>query len=287
MKILHLSDLHIGGADKLFGADDNGDSPCTERCEAIVDRIIARCKPVSDYIVVITGDVTDGGSILGSSGIKEQYETAADLIGRLRDNGYTVLPVPGNHDYGSMGTHPNKKYGRTFQEKLLFNSDETFPILGRAEKTGLIDEVAFIGLNSMEAAFSRDYYFGAQGKLGNPQLRRLREMLASDDVKNAAARVVYLHHHPFNPEPNMELHDADGLKKAFVGRNVDILLFGHNHNGWKWNGWWDIKRCYDAGTTTRKEGKAGYHRIMDPIQDIAGDYDGDFMGNLKNFNAGS
>jgi hypothetical protein len=101
--------------------------------------------------------------------------------------------------------------------------------------------------------------------------------------KNADARVLYLHHHPFSPMANMELHDAAALRETIKGKNVDILLFGHNHNGWKWNGWWDIKRCYDAGTSTRKEGSAGYHRIMDPGKDHSTDYDGDFLGNLKSF----
>ena len=81
----------------------------------------------------------------------------------------------------------------------------------------------------------------------------------------------------------MELHDAQGLREALRARNVDILLFGHNHNGWKWNDWWDIARCYDAGTATRKEGKAGYHRIMDPAENISTDYDGDFFGNLISY----
>lgn len=285
MKILHLGDLHIGGEDKRFGPENSDDSPCTLRCEAIVDNIIARCRPASDYVIVITGDVTDGGSALVSKGIQKQYEEAAALIGRLRSSGFAVLPVPGNHDYGCMGTHPNKKYGQLFREKLLFNYQGTFPVLGRSDAPGLIGNVAFIGLDSMETAISRNYYFGAQGKLGNPQLKRLRDMLESDEVKNASERVVYLHHHPFNPEPDMALHDVEGLKKALLGRNVNVLLFGHNHNGWKWNGWWDIARCYDSGTTTRKEGNAGYHRIMDPAENLSTDYDGDFFGNLREFEA--
>ena len=83
----------------------------------------------------------------------------------------------------------------------------------------------------------------------------------------------------------MERHDAEALQAAIKDKNVDILLFGPNHNGWKWNGWWGIDRCYDAGTSTRKGGSAGYHRIMDPAKDNATDYDGDFFGNLKSFGA--
>lgn len=277
MHIIHLSDLHIGGD------ESNKSSVCTLRCQTVVDNIIARCKPASDYAVVITGDITDGGTVFSSGGIKKQYEEAATLLIKLHKAGFVVLPVPGNHDYGSMGVHPKKKYGKLFREMLLGKYQGTYPILGRAHKQGLIKKIAFIGLDSMEAAITRDYYYGAQGKIGAPQLKRLKAMLDSDKVKRADARVLYLHHHPFSPEPNMELHDAAALQAAIKGKKVDTLLFGHNHNGWKWNGWWDITRSYDAGTSTRKGGSAGYHRIMNPTKDLSTDYDGDFLGNLKAF----
>ena len=282
MHILHLSDLHIGGSDSLSG-DSNKSSACTLRCETVINNIIAGCKPASDYAVVITGDITDGGTVFSSGGIKKQYADAAALLKKLHKAGFVVLPVPGNHDYGSMGVHPKKKYGKLFREMLLDNYQGAYPILGKAKNPGLIKKIAFIGLDSMEAAITRDYYYGAQGKIGDPQLKRLKALLDTDKVKRADARVIYLHHHPFSPEPNMELHDAAALQAAIKGKNVDILLFGHNHNGWKWNGWWDITRCYDAGTSTRKGGSAGYHRIMDPAKDHSTDYDGDFLGNLKSF----
>lgn len=135
----------------------------------------------------------------------------------------------------------------------------------------------------MEATFHKDYYLGAQGKIGKKQLNRLNKLLESEKVIKADARIVYLHHHPFSPEPNMELHDAADLKEVLKDKNVNILLFGHNHNGWKWNGWWDIERCYEAGTSTRKGGSAGYHRKINPMEDLSTDYDGDFLGNLKPF----
>lgn len=281
MKIIHLSDLHIGGTNSSIGPGSDDHTALTLRCKTIVENIVDRCTPASDYVIIVTGDVTDGGSLFTSAGIKKQYEDAAALVQKFRGSGFIVLPVPGNHDYGCLGTNPKKKYGKMFCEMLLHSYQGSYPILGKAENPGRINNIALIGLNSMEGAFSRDYNLGAQGKLGNPQLKRLKTLLESNAVKAADARVVYLHHHPFSPERNMELHDAEAFRKVLEGKNVGTLLFGHNHNGWKWNGWWSIPRCYDAGTSTRKSGSAGYHRIMDPAGDVAGDYDGDFIGNLK------
>lgn len=51
MKILHLSDLHIGAEGNLVEVANSDGSPRTRRCEVIFDNIIANCKPTSDYTI--------------------------------------------------------------------------------------------------------------------------------------------------------------------------------------------------------------------------------------------
>lgn len=259
MKIIHLSDLHIGYPS------------CKERFDKIIENIILFCKNPELYIIIITGDIVDKGKKI------EQLQTAKKQIDNFQHNGFKVLIVPGNHDYGS-GIFPQKKYGERFNDFFYGVKNIDYPILGDPGKSELIDDIAFIGIDSMEEEVdSRDYMYGAEGRIGQRQLERLNEILSRDIVKRCRARVVYLHHHPFKQRTSHGLHDLESFKNILTSHgNVDCLLFGHNHDGFKWNGSWGIKRCYDAGTTTTKKGQPGHHRIIDLRLDPVYDIDGDF-----------
>jgi 3',5'-cyclic AMP phosphodiesterase CpdA len=259
MNIIHLSDLHIGYPG------------CEDRFRVIVDNIITFCESAHDTIVVITGDIVDKGKT------KRQLVLAKAQIVLLENAGFTVLVVPGNHDYGS-GIFPRKKFGRQFNKFFYGVADIDYPILGHPRSPGLIDNIAFIGLDSMEAEVDeRDYLFGAEGRIGDDQLAELDDLLKSDVVMNCRKRVVYLHHHPFKTRSSHGLHDVNEFKRVLTTNgNVDCLLFGHNHDGFKWHDAWGIQRCYDAGTATAKKGNPGHHRIIDLSKAPVFDFDGDF-----------
>ena len=259
MKLIHLSDLHIGYPG------------CEDRFRVVVDNIISFCENKHEYTIIITGDIVDKGKK------KAQLVTAKAQIEILKTAGFKVLVVPGNHDYGS-GIFPRKKFGKQFNQFFYDVSDIDYPILGDPNDPGLINDIAFIGMDSMEAEVEeRDYTFGAEGKIGDDQLSELDDLLKSEVVMNCKKRVVYLHHHPFNQRSNHRLHDVAEFKRILTTNgNVDCLLFGHNHKGLKWNGSWEIQRCYDAGTSTAKKGNPGHHRIIDLSKETNFDFDGDF-----------
>lgn len=261
MKILHLSDLHIG---YLY---------CEDRFSTVTDNIIAYCTDTSSYLIVITGDVVDKGKR------SDQYAVANTYVTKLRNAGFIVLLVPGNHDYGS-GIYPQEKFGKKFNEIFYGKSDLDYPILGDPNGQKFIDNIAFIGLDSMEAEVEeRDYIWGAEGRFGTDQLTKLDKLLQEDAIKNCKYRVVYFHHHPFKQLMSHGVHDVKELEEIIIKNgNVDILLFGHNHKGLKWNGMWGVKRCYDGGSATRKKEDSGYHRIIDLDLDVVFDIDGDFHG---------
>ena len=259
MKIIHLSDLHIGYPG------------CEDRFRVIVDNIISFCENTHDYIIIITGDIVDKGKR------KNQLVAAKAQIETLENAGFTVLIVPGNHDYGS-GIFPRKKFGKQFNNFFYGVTDIDYPILGHPSNPGLINDIAFIGIDSMEAEVEeRDYMFGAEGRIGSQQLEELDELLKSDIVMNCKKRVVYLHHHPFKHRTSHGLHDVTEFHRLLTANgNIDCLLFGHNHDGFKWNESWGIQRCYDAGTATSKKEKPGRHRIIDLSKEVVLDFDGDF-----------
>jgi len=253
-KIIHLSDLHMG-----YG--DLGD-----RFGCIANNIIFAKQPAEQYVIVITGDIVDN-AFAGSG-----YDEPEAHIERLRTAGYTVLVAPGNHDYGT-GNLANKKYVRLFWQKLVKKPNVRYP------NVDIVENIAFVGLDSMAKELHWYDALFANGELGEKQIRRLGDILNRKSVKQCDYRVVYLHHHPFDPLPFHELKDSKELGQMLRKcGNVDAILYGHNHAGKKRNGTWGIARCYDAGTATRKDGSAGYHRVIDLTRDARLDYDGDFHG---------
>lgn len=252
-KIIHLSDLHIGYPDM------------SRRFKCIVDNIKFLKQPASSYVIVITGDIVENAFD------HSRYEEAQAFVEVLRHEGYVVLIIPGNHDYGT-GWFALKKYVRRFKKTFFGDVKIRYP------KLDIIEGVAFIGLDSMAEELNWYDSLAANGELGEAQLTKLSKLLARKAVKDCSHRVVYLHHHPFEPLSKVhELKDSEDLRAVLTERgNVTALLYGHNHHGNTRNGAWGIPRCYDGGTATRKDDGASLHRVIDLTRDARMDYDGAF-----------
>ncbi|MCF6174362.1 MAG: metallophosphoesterase [Victivallaceae bacterium] len=250
-KIIHLSDLHVGYENLTSVLGD------------MVSRMIFHKRPASDYVVVVTGDLVDNATEESS------YAATSEHLNRLEDAGFMVLVVPGNHDYGTGG-RGYSKYVELFKQHFFGNPDITYP------KLDMVDNIAFIGLDSTAEELNWYDSLWAQGELGEEQLDRLAELLASDELTDIEYKVVYLHHHPFAPKPLHHLKDSEKLGDILKNHPVDVLLFGHNHDGKVWNGNWGIERVYDAGSSTGKDGKANPHRVIDFSREPAFDYDAQF-----------
>lgn len=259
-KIIHFSDLHIGYKN------------LAERFQCIVGNVIFLKEPADQYVIIITGDLVDNATD------PNNYERAQAYVNTLRDAGFTVLVVPGNHDYGT-GSFGSKKYVKHFKETFFGNSNITYP------KVDIIDKIAFIGLDSMaEELHFVDRLF-ANGELGKDQLQRLENKLSDPIVTACDHRVIYLHHHPWDSKGMLhELKDAHKFGELLKKKdNIDALLYGHMHEGKRWNGKWNIKRCYDAGSSTRKDNRIGEylseHRVIDFYREPGLDYDAYFHCN--------
>jgi predicted MPP superfamily phosphohydrolase len=255
-KIIHLSDIHVGHED------------CSERFRTIIDNIALLKQPAGDYIIVITGDIVDNANH------SDFIDEAIDAIKQLKQIGYSVLVVPGNHDYGT-GSWGNEKFVGIFKEKYYGSRDISYP------KLDIIEGVAFIGLDSTaEELHWHDRIF-SEGELGKGQLKRLGKMMDQPNIA-LLKKVIYLHHHPFDFKFGMQLKDREGLKKI-IENKVDAVLFGHYHHnesstGKIFHGMWGVNRCYNAGTSTHKNGNIGYHRVIDfSYADPRMDYDGCFL----------
>jgi predicted MPP superfamily phosphohydrolase len=255
-KIIHLSDLHVGHED------------CGDKFRALIDNITFLKQPANNYIILITGDIVENANHL------EYIEEAVDAIEQLKERGYKVLVVPGTHDYGT-GTVGNEKFVDLFKEKYFKSREISYP------KLDVINEIAFIGLDSTAEELHWLDRLLCEGELGERQLLRLEKMLNDPEVVSRK-KVVYLHHHPFDFRLGMQLKDSNDLRKI-IENKIDMLLFGHYHvdpasAGKIFHGKWGIKRCYNAGTSTHKNGHVGFQRVIDLSNaDPRMDYDGNFI----------
>jgi len=255
-KIIHLSDLHVGYED------------CSAKFRAIVNNITFLKQPAKNYIVVITGD------IVNNANHSEYIDEAVEAIEQLKERGYKVLVVPGNHDYGT-GVEGDKKFVDLFKERYFKSGEMSYP------KLDIIDKIAFMGLDSTAEELHWNDRFFSEGELGDGQLKRLMKMLNKPEVASRK-KVVYLHHHPFDFKLGMQLKDHDDLRKI-IENKIDMILFGHYHAdsasaGKIFHGVWGITRCYNAGSSTHKNADVGFQRIIDlSYADPRMDYDGNFI----------
>jgi 3',5'-cyclic AMP phosphodiesterase CpdA len=263
-KIIHLSDLHLGHRkDKAWNPE--------EKLKRICTRIRERWKP-DECVIVITGDLVEDATK------DRNYEKATNIFHDEEYLGeYTLLIVPGNHDYGTGNDLGGSDYVEGFKKTFFRNqshepewdSPEFYPkkdLVGEGE-----DMIAFIGLDSMEGEVNDGSLRGADGKFGGAQLLRLAARL--EEVKHCKHIVLYFHHHAY-PCTWRWLPVFHGLKdrndlgsviEKYHGENpnhgIDLMLYGHEHD-YRKDELWGIERCYDAGTSTRKGGFEDFIRKL-------------------------
>jgi calcineurin-like phosphoesterase family protein len=230
MKLIHISDTHIGKNDNAL------------RFERVVDELLANPPDTKENCLVVhTGDLIDSAS-------DANRKAARLLLDRLSAR-YRVLLCPGNHDYGdamSIENEDAQAFQQAFGDYIFQGKPTTFPVL-----TEVGADHVFVGLDSNAEELKFWEHWFAEGHLGEKQLSALSQMLDSPAV--AGKKVfVYLHHHPFsfgysvmpdvgdkNPlfhlfsqftRPFLRLKDAYSLCQVLRDR-AQGMLFGHMHYG--------------------------------------------------------
>ncbi len=251
MKIIHLSDLHIGKSDNL------------EKSDLIVDWILKNQDTHQARMVIISGDLVDDGQIW-------QFEQVRELIIRLKQADYLVLVAPGNHDYGPDGVRESSVSQHAFCE--MISGVEEYPaVFFEAGQ-------AFIMLDSMAEEMRTMELWGAQGYLGDQQLSKLDQLL-DELAENPAVENVILtmHHHPFDYLFYHGLRDHADLKGVISRRKdeqprVNVLLFGHKHLENRFNDPEDNKEdlfgidlIYASGSTVERKEDG---RMVLPVIDL-------------------
>jgi hypothetical protein len=252
-RIIHISDLHIAATTPPFPGIDVTNSvpypwyPDSDRLTTIGDFLINNKETLNASIVLISGDLTDGGD-------SSDYDLVAPFINKLLNNGFNVYSIPGNHDYAAHGTlawADERKRDNFATLVPRAYAKDAYPVEVD------IPNGKLILLDSMQAELLEDnygmewkwwgiipyYWFKdgdqqAQGKLGTDQLNKLSGILegCQNARKNGYKVIVSLHHNPFSQSGSGMLHDSDDFLSRIAGKidgKIDCLLCGHQGDPWQ------------------------------------------------------
>lgn len=250
MKVIHLSDIHIGKSNN------------TKRFDKITDWIVSSKSEHGAAVVIITGDIVDDGAL-------GQFREANKQIEKLKGGGLTVLSTPGNHDYGKNGIVESWECVKRFKKYISGEVDYPHKVE--------IGNHAFILLDSMLQEMKDYDIWGAQGELGKQQLSELDRILNNiEDNQPGMKVIVALHHHPFYYNYFLKLRDDDLFKKVIRDEDkddsrVDCLLFGHKHTEKRFSGEiskeskYNIGTIYASGSTTERHSDG---KLKIPVIDL-------------------
>lgn len=194
--ILHLSDTHLLGGDRLLG--DRYDTAQHLRRTLAA----AEATGVRPDAVVFTGDLTDLGEPEAYRALRAEVEPWAARLGA------PVVWVAGNHDERPA-----------LRAELLDGEPSEEPVTGVYDLGGL----RLIALDSTVPGWHH-------GDLDATQLSWLRAELAEPAPRGT---ILALHHPPLPSHipffDILELRDQRGLADAIAGTDVRAILAGHLH----------------------------------------------------------
>lgn len=203
MQLIHLSDWHLGVPSNNENAFD------------LVGHIVKNQNP-QDSAIVVSGDVMDTPN-------EENAILAAQLFGALKDAGFMVYAIPGNHDLYDHGVD----VGFWIDAQYELWNEFILPTLGwDYERNGLrrgwFAGVQIIGLDTQCATASDGEVDLAQGAVGSSQLVELALLLQD------SPSIVVGHHRAHWRDPAHLLEDADALRDVLAHRAWGYLC-GHQH----------------------------------------------------------
>ncbi|MBX9990617.1 metallophosphoesterase family protein [Phreatobacter oligotrophus] len=225
-RLAHLSDPHIGPLPaptwrelmnkRLTGYLNWRRGRAHHHRMDVLDRLIADIVQADVDHVAVTGDLVN-------LGLPDEYKAARTLLWRIGPP-ERVSFVPGNHDAYMRQTVPQI----VLQWRPWFLSD------GVAEDEGgyafpftrVRGQVALVGVNSGVPTAP----FLATGFLGSRQIAALADELQMLG-EQGLARLVLIHHPPFDIGPQKRLGDHRELAAMLAKVGCEAVLHGHTHKG--------------------------------------------------------
>ena len=257
--LIHLSDLHFGQRDgksvHRFDADPSGLSLADQLYEEFQGKLRQLSFDNASLYLVVSGDLTWNGS---PPEFAQARTCLAAFCDRMELPRARVSFVPGNHDvsWHLSEDDPASRFNNYLGCLAGFYGNnlmaERYPDLGWPVVVGQPpprpDQIVGLAvykehgllvatLNSCVYEDDQHHY----GFIGEPQVKRLRELLKPIDRNEELLRVAVIHHHmhPFReylPIDRSEVwtdmstvRDAGFVESVLERLGFDLVLHGHKH----------------------------------------------------------
>src|SRR5919199_6233747 len=186
LTICQISDIHCGNSRFI---------------PELLDRTIIEINRLSPTAVVVAGDLTDAGS-------REEFEQAAEYIGRIQCE--HVMVIPGNHDARNVG---------------YIDFEQLF---GERQSVIDLDDVILVGVDSSEPDLN-------DGQVGREHYDFISSTFSGAGDK---LKIFVVHHHlislPGTGRERNIVFDAGDVLQRLVEVEVDLVLSGHKHVPYSW-----------------------------------------------------
>ena len=212
-KIVVLSDVHVMAKSlegtEFWNTTVQNSRKIAECSQPIFDQLVETLKQQKPDLVLITGDLTEGGQL-------KSHEYVKDKLDELRAAGLKIFVIPGNHDL--TGTVDFGEFYKNFgysdataQEGLSYVAE---PFQG----------LTLIGINS-----------GTEGKLSEETLN-----FAVNQAKAATGKgnqIICMMHHALMPhisyanvlESSSNVADWENVREQLACAGIRVVLTGHFH----------------------------------------------------------
>ena len=165
--------------------------------------------------VIVTGD-------LSVTARRSEFSMGKKFVNLLKQEGFSVFLVPGNHDQYTRGAFRKMRYYRYFDSSY----DAECPVNLKSDKvsyTQLEDGLWLVGLDTAVATS----LISSQGNFSPQAEESLAEALSTIPKDD---QIILLNHFPFfqNDPANKQLLRGEALK-ALLAKHPNVLLYLHGH----------------------------------------------------------
>ena len=230
LNLVHFSDVHFPGMLRgwrprdvfgkklvgLFNVKFLGRGRSFRHANAIVEAMLAEIRESPPDAILFSGDAT-------MLALRQEFANAAARLGVGDPELPQGFAVPGNHDYYTRHAELAGGFERAFApwqtgERI---DGHHYPFARR------VGPVWLIGVNSSYQRFG----FGASGKIGAPQLDRLRALCAG---LSPGPRILVTHYPLRDADGHIELpthrlRDHAAALEAAKACDIDLWVHGHIH----------------------------------------------------------